>query len=84
MNPSLKVYLAGGAAEGRLTVLSDIDIVVVLPHEPAFEEAVRLRARIVEEAEKLGVPLYAPVELHIVGPRGLEKLQRRGRLIPLE
>ena len=82
--PEAKAYLAGGAAENRLTVLSDIDILVVLPRRPGFREAAELRARILEEAEKLGLPLYAPVELHIVGEEDLEKYRRMGRLVPLE
>lgn len=82
--PEAKVYLVGGAAENRLTVLSDIDILVVLPHRPGFGEAAGLRARILEAAEKLGLPLYAPVELHIVGEEDLERYRRMGRLVPLE
>ncbi len=30
MYPEVEVYLIGGAAEGRLTVLSDIDVAVVI------------------------------------------------------
>ena len=74
----------GGAAEDRLTVLSDIDILIVLPRGPGFREAAGLRARILEAAEKLGLPLYAPVELHIVGEEELEKYRRTGKLVPLE
>lgn len=44
--PQGDVYLTGGAAENRLTILSDIDIVVVLPEKPSFEEAVKLRVKI--------------------------------------
>jgi len=82
--PGAKVYLVGGAAEDRLTVLSDIDILVVLPRRPGFREAAGLRARILEEAEKQGLPLYAPVELHIVGEEELERYRRMGKLVPLE
>ena len=66
------VFVAGGAAEDRLTISSDIDVVVVLPHRPSFEEAVDLRTRILEEAEKLGLPLTAPVEIHLVGQEDLK------------
>ncbi|MEM1632162.1 MAG: nucleotidyltransferase domain-containing protein [Thermofilum sp.] len=78
--PGARAYLTGGAAEGRLTALSDVDVVVVLPREPTFEEAVELRAKIHEEMDKLGVPLNLPVELHIVGP---ESAKRYRVLIPL-
>ncbi|NPA96082.1 MAG: DNA polymerase III subunit beta [Crenarchaeota archaeon] len=83
VEPEARVYLVGGAAEGRLTVLSDIDVVVVLPRELGFEEAAELRARIWEEAEKLGLPLYAPIDLHIVSVEGLRKYVRRGRVVEL-
>jgi len=82
--PDAEVYLVGGAAESRLTVASDIDILVVLPHEPSFHEAVELREKILESAESLGLPPYAPIELHITGPRGLERYRRRGRLVRLD
>ena len=81
--PEARVYLVGGAAEGRLTVLSDIDIVVVLPKTLSLEEAAELRARIWEEAEKLGLPLYAPIDLHFTDREGLQRYMRRGRVIEL-
>ncbi len=73
--PDVEIYLVGGAAEDRLTILSDIDILVVLPHEPSHDKVIELRTRILEKAEELGLPLYAPIELHIVGP---ETWQRYG------
>jgi len=82
--PEAKVYVAGGAAEGRLTVKSDIDVLVVLPHEPDFAEAVELRIKILEEAEEIGLPLYAPVELHMIGEERLEEYVRRGKVIPAD
>ncbi|MET1160368.1 MAG: nucleotidyltransferase domain-containing protein [Thermoprotei archaeon] len=71
--PSARICLTGGVVEDRLTVLSDIDVLVVLDHEPSFSEAVDLRTRIYEEAEKMGLPLYAPVELHIIGPHSIQR-----------
>ncbi len=76
-----RAFLAGGAAEGRLTVNSDVDVVVLLPREPSFEEAVEARARLLEGLEEAGIPLYLPLEFHITGPGGLK---RYGRLIPLK
>ncbi len=55
---------------------------VMLPRDPSFGEAAKARARILEAAERLGLPLYAPVELHIVGLRGFERY-KRGRLVRL-
>ncbi len=82
VEPSAEVYVAGGAAEGRITARSDIDVLVVLPRAPAFEEAVDLRVKILERAEGMGLPLHAPVELHIIGRRELGKYLGRGRVIP--
>ncbi len=64
-----RVYVVGGVAEGRITVASDIDVVVELPQEPSFDEAVELRTRIWEKLEQLGVPLETPLEIHVRGPQ---------------
>ncbi len=83
VRPDAEVYVVGGAAEGRLTALSDIDIAVVLPEEPSREEAVVLIEGVLQRAEELGLPLYAPVELHVVGPQGFQKLARRSKAVKL-
>lgn len=82
--PEAEAYLAGGAAENRLTIHSDIDVLVVLPRTPTFQEAVELRARILERAEELGLPPYAPVELHIIGKEDLKRYTSKGRVIPIK
>ena len=81
--PYAEVYLIGGAAENRLTIMSDIDILIVLPKKPSFNEAVELRTKIMERAEELGLPLYAPIELHIVGREDLERYWKKGKVVPL-
>jgi hypothetical protein len=43
---------------------------------------VEVRARVLEEAESLGLPPYAPVELHVVGPKGFERY-KRGTVVEL-
>lgn len=73
ISPDAEVYLIGGAAENRLTVLSDIDILVALPHEPSLEEALRLKTMIFEKAEEQGLPPYAPIELHITSIKTLHR-----------
>jgi len=80
--PKARIYVAGGAAEGRLTVVSDVDVLVVLPYEVDFEEATELHAKILEEAERLELPPYAPVEFHIISDRELKEYARRGKVIP--
>ena len=82
--PEARVYVAGGAAEGRLTVKSDVDVLVVLPREVDFAEATELRAKILEEAERLKMPPHVPVELHIISDRELKEYVRRGKVIPAD
>ena len=79
--PRARVYVFGGAAEGRLTVRSDVDVAVVLEDELGLEEAVELRAKILEEAERLGLPLHAPVEIHIIDMRTFRRLVRGGKAL---
>lgn len=63
--PGAEVYVIGGVAEGRTTVYSDIDILIVLPEKV---DRKNLYVRILTEAmDKHGLPVDAPVELHIVG-----------------
>lgn len=62
--------------------MSDVDILVVIPSKPSFQQAVELREKIMEKAEQQGLPLYAPVELHIVGRENLEEYSKRCRIIP--
>ena len=81
--PNAEVYITGGVAEDRLTVKSDIDLLIVLPYTSTFNEAVELRSRILEEAEKLGLPLYAPIELHIIGKKELKKYMKKGKVLPV-
>ena len=68
----------------RLTIKSDIDILLVLPQKPTFTQAVELRTKILKEAERLGLPLYAPIDLHIISKEELRKYKKRGRVIPLD
>ncbi len=62
--PEAKVYLVGGAAENRLTLLSDIDIAVVFNRELERDERTLILARLWEELEKRGIPPHYP--LHII------------------
>ena len=83
IEPRCEVYLAGGAAENRLTIASDIDILVVLPSEPSFDEAVKLEERIWSELERIGVPSYIPIEIHVISKESLGRYSRRGKIIRL-
>ncbi len=84
VKPEAQIYLIGGAAENRLTILSDIDLLIVLPRKPSFSEAAELRTKILEKAVELGLPLYAPVELHIIGEKELADYAKRGRIVRIK
>jgi len=61
-----EVYVVGGVAEDRTTVLSDIDVLVVVDGVGEGDRR-RLTVGILEEAiENFGLPWDAPVELHVV------------------
>ena len=81
--PYAEVYLFEGAAENRLTVLSDIDILVVFPVENIEpEKRVQVLAEIWEKLERIGLAHY-PFDIHVVGYGELERYRRRSRLIRL-
>ena len=81
--PGAEVYVIGGAAEDRLTILSDIDVLIVLPYTPSFEEVIELRTKIMERAEELRLPVYAPIELHIIGKEEIKKYMKKGKIVPV-
>ncbi|BFH73973.1 nucleotidyltransferase domain-containing protein [Sulfurisphaera javensis] len=64
---NVKVYVFGGVAEDRVTVLSDIDILLLFPGKLTDKEIIELRRNIFLNAvDKYGLPFDAPVELHVV------------------
>ena len=80
----LRVYVIGGVAEGRTTVLSDIDILIVAEKIPRDKK--RLYVEILERAiDAYGMPWDAPVELHIVEERDVERYRKcLGKRIEIE
>ena len=67
--------MIGGVAEGRTTVLSDIDILIVVKEIPGDKK--RLYVEILERAiDSYGLPWDAPVELHIVEEKDVERYMK--------
>jgi len=63
------VYVIGGVAEGRTTVLSDIDILIVAKRV-STDERKALYVDVLEKViDEYGLPWDAPVELHIADER---------------
>jgi predicted nucleotidyltransferase len=61
-----EVYVIGGVAEDRITVLSDIDILIVTNRKIEGRERKELKADILIRAMNVyGLPFDAPVELHL-------------------
>ncbi|ABL78391.1 nucleotidyltransferase domain-containing protein [Thermofilum pendens] len=73
LRPDAEVYVVGSVAEGRATVLSDIDILVVL-EKAGNEDRKYLPADIVDRAvEKYSLPVDAPVEIHVASREELAR-----------
>ncbi len=72
----LRVYVVGGAAEGRLTVLSDIDVVIVVKNPPGDRLSVLLGVR--RRARELGIGDEVPLDLKLVTLEEFEELRKRG------
>jgi len=73
--PEAEVYLLGGAAEGRLTALSDVDVAVVFERPLSLEERAEVASKIWEKIEERGVPPYYPLHLAVLSKSELEKLR---------
>ncbi len=79
---NVEIYVFGGAAENRLTALSDIDVAVVLPYEPSPKERLKLKQDILIKAiDEYGLPWDYPIELHVVGPERFKEIKRYSKVI---
>ncbi|MEM4581241.1 MAG: nucleotidyltransferase domain-containing protein [Candidatus Korarchaeum sp.] len=78
---SSEVYVIGGAAEDRLTVLSDIDLVIVVEEALPDSDRRRIKADILWAAVERGLPLDYPVEIHILSREEFETYLRHGTAI---
>jgi len=76
-----KIYVVGGAAENRLTVLSDLDILVVVEEfEPDWITKLNIRKR----AEELGLPEDLPLDLKILNKKKFNEFKRLyGKIIEI-
>ena len=64
--PDAEIYVIGGVAEDRITIYSDIDILIIIKNiDPSSK--VELVADILDKAiDTYDLPWDAPVELHVV------------------
>lgn len=78
----VKVYVIGGVAEGRTTIYSDIDVLIVVRNERVNRK--RLCVEMLERAiDVYGLLWDAPVELHIVGEKEAEEYLKMGRHVEI-
>lgn len=69
-----------GVAEDRLTVLSDIDVLICVSSPSSNEELARLRKRVLAEAmDAYGLPWDYPIELHVYAKGECEKILKKAR-----
>ena len=77
-----ELYVIGGAAESRLTILSDIDVLLCLKEGLRPEDLWALRRKVLEVAmDRYGLPMDYPVELHIWDKKTCGKTLRRGKAV---
>jgi len=77
-----ELYVIGGAAESRLTILSDIDVLLCLEEGLRPEDLWALRRKVLGVAmDKYGLPIDYPVELHIWDKKTCSKTLRRGKAV---
>jgi hypothetical protein len=64
--PGARVYVVGGVAEDRTTVLSGIDILIIIPGDTVVNKVKLYKDILIRAMDNYGLPWDAPVELHIV------------------
>jgi predicted nucleotidyltransferase len=85
--PDAQVYVIGGVAENKVTIYSDIDILVALPTRTLNDDLVKkLKVEIHTRAmDNYNLPWDAPVEIHIADAKTIEKyMKMRRKLIPIK
>jgi predicted nucleotidyltransferase len=79
INREAKVYVIGGAAEGRLTIESDVDVVVCIP---VGTNDRKLRKEIMRRAiDVYGMPWDYPIELHLYEERECKEILKQLKYI---
>jgi hypothetical protein len=74
LETNAEVYVIGGVAEDRITVLSDLDILIVTNRKIEGRERKELKADILIRAMNIyGLPFDVPVELHLEGEESVKR-----------
>ncbi|AWR95373.1 nucleotidyltransferase domain-containing protein [Acidianus brierleyi] len=80
LDPRSRVFVFGGVAEDRVTVLSDIDVLIVtdVKDKRSFKRAIMLRA-----FDIYGLPFDAPVEIHVTDSEGFKEYSKYSKVIEI-
>jgi len=74
-----EIYVFGSVVEGRLTVDSDIDLLVIVDHVPKKGlERARILDAVWRVMEEKGVPWWYPFEIHLATRDELQMLVKGG------
>ena len=80
-----ETYVVGGAAENRLTVLSDVDVVVCVKQRLSPDDVWVLRKKILGLAmDRHGLPIDYPVELHIYSLDECKELMKHVKMLKID
>lgn len=75
-----EAYVIGGAAEDRLTVLSDVDVLICVDSSSSREGLAQLRRQVLAKAiDEYGLPWDYPVELHVYLREECEQMLKKAR-----
>ncbi len=78
IEPQAKVYVFGSIARGVATVLSDVDVLVVVPGRRSDRELRRIKLEIFSRAvDVYRVPWDYPFDIHVVDEGRLEEYLKR-------
>ena len=82
LNIEADVYVIGGAAESRLTTLSDVDVLLCLKGRVEAEDLSTLRRKVLEVAmDRYGLPIDYPIELHIHDEKTCSEILQHGKAL---
>jgi len=87
LDPLAEVYIVGGAAEDRLTVLSDVDVLVVTSRTLDSKSLNEFRRAIYARAVDIyNLPWDYPLEIHIMSREEFDEAfaKRRKKTVKVE
>ncbi len=78
-----RVYVIGSIAEGKATVLSDVDILICIEEPLKVEEGELRKTILLRAIDSYGLPLDYPADLHIMDQEGCRELLERVKSVEI-